>query len=38
MLKVATNLVAIVGLGFGLYALVVVMLTAIAVAARRRGR
>jgi hypothetical protein len=37
MLKVATYLVAVVGLVFGLYALAVLMLTMLA-AARRRGR
>lgn len=38
MLTVAAYLVAIVGLGFGLYAFVVLMLTVIAIAGRRRGR
>ena len=37
MLKVATDLVAVVGLGFALYAVAILMLFALA-AAVRRGR
>lgn len=35
MLRVATDLVAVVGLGFALYAVVILMLIALAAAARR---
>lgn len=35
MLRIATDLVAVVGLGFVLYAVVILMLTALAVATRR---
>jgi hypothetical protein len=38
MLKVAADLVAVVGLGFGIYFLVVILLTVVAAAARLRGR
>lgn len=38
MLRAATYLVAVVGLSLVLYALVILVLTALAVAARRRGR
>jgi hypothetical protein len=38
MLRIAADLVAVVGLGFVLYALVILMLTGLAAVTRRRGR